>query len=52
MTWLLLIKRGMDQCNTDTYPNFPHAFAYQPSTATDDLSVEVLAFIRRHIAET
>ncbi|MCH2337860.1 MAG: alpha/beta hydrolase [Pseudomonadales bacterium] len=33
-------------------PDLPHAFAYQPSTATDDLSVEVLAFIRRHIAET
>jgi len=31
-------------------PGLPHAFAYQPSNATDDLSVEVVAFIRRHIA--
>ena len=31
-------------------PDLPHAFAYQPSNATDDLTVEVVAFIRRHIA--
>lgn len=31
-------------------PGLPHAFAYQPSKETNDLSVEVLSFIRQHLA--
>ena len=30
-------------------PGLPHAFAYQPSKATDSLAGDVLAFIRQHV---